>query len=286
MKLYFILILTILSLVESKKCRTSRNWAFCQERGLTEIPDNLSKNTVKLLLQGNSLKNSELMESRLRGFPNLIEINMNGNLLTAVPQNVPAKIEIADFGGNHIVSVSGSSLDKLKFLRVLHLAGNNITSEELDKINLSCPLEELTLDDNELTRFPSNLPQTLTRLSAARNGITSLKVTGALGKLQMLDLSGNRIMSVVSGSFRHLSGLSNLCLDGNLLPDVPDDVPKGLKKLHLSGNEIRFLYESGNGRRGGMEDLGNLQVSQFDVLFFSKTVSLNNIIHVNELFFI
>ena len=264
MNLLIILILTTLFqyAVQAKTCRTARNWAFCQEKGFTEFPQDLSKNIVKLLLQGNSLKSDDTLDNRLRDFPKLIELNMNGNLLTSIPKNIPQKTGLLDLGGNEIISLKGNPLENLKLLRTLHLAGNNITSEQMDEIDLGKnPLTELTLDDNELSRLPGNLPRTLTRLTASRNGITTLKINGDLPNLQLLDLSFNLISNVDPGSFRFLPSLSNLCLGSNNLQEVPADIPVSLKKLHMSGNQIRYLYKSGNDVRSGVEDLLDLQVS-------------------------
>ena len=141
---------------------------------------------------------------------------------------------------------------------------NNLTSEVFQKISFSpsCPLEEVTLDDNMLTELPSNLPVTMKRLSATRNKIISVKFgqLSGLVNLQLLDLQGNRIRNIEPGSFRHLSGLSNLNLNNNQISELPPKMPPHLKKLHLSGNRIRFLYKSENPEHGGMENLNQLQV--------------------------
>ena len=90
-KVQFFILLLLSATVTSKKCRFLKHFAFCQERGLKEIPSEVPKNSIKLFLHGNHLNSSSSLNSCLEKFFRLQILNLKSNMLTKVPMNLPSK---------------------------------------------------------------------------------------------------------------------------------------------------------------------------------------------------
>ncbi|XP_008274834.1 vasorin [Stegastes partitus] len=104
-------------------------------------------------------------------------------------------------------------------------------------------LQELSLSQNLLARFPRGLPPSLESLLLQENRITYI-TSGALrqlGNLTRLDLEDNRIRAIQPGALRGLNKLQVLRLKGNKLTNLPVNLPPSLTYLDLSENCISAL---------------------------------------------
>ncbi|XP_008302483.1 leucine-rich repeat-containing protein 19 [Stegastes partitus] len=121
-------------------------------QSLQVIPPNNNKTSVtKLVIEGNLITLNETDRLALASYPTLEELNLDGNLVTAIPANY--------FSG-------------VPHLRVLSLARNNLSSLDPEAFSGLDVLTELDLSYNLLTSLPAQL-------------IRELK------NLQMLNLLGN-----------------------------------------------------------------------------------------------
>ncbi|XP_035495801.2 leucine-rich repeat transmembrane protein FLRT3 [Scophthalmus maximus] len=104
-------------------------------------------------------------------------------------------------------------------------------------------LQELSLSQNQLARFPRGLPPSLESLLLQENRITYI-TAGALrqlGNLTRLDLENNRIRAIQPGALQGLYKLQVLTLKGNNLTSLPLNLPPSLTHLDLSANCISAL---------------------------------------------
>uniref|UniRef100_A0A3P9L107 Si:ch211-191d15.2 n=1 Tax=Oryzias latipes TaxID=8090 RepID=A0A3P9L107_ORYLA len=152
-------------------------------------------------------------------------------------------------------------------------------------------LQELSLSQNLLARFPRGLPPSLESLLLQENRITYI-TSGALRQLRnltRLDLEDNRISAIQSGALLGLKRLQVLTLKGNKLRSLPLNLPSSLMHLDVSENCISSLHLP------SLAALVNLQVlkinsnclrsvpeNTFDSMPRLRSVDLNNNLWVCE----
>lgn len=245
-------------------CRkiSTRKWFYCQEKELIEIPRSITKDTKKLILHGNMIKNSAKLDNELLQLANLFEVNMNYNLLDKVPC-LPISLLKAEFGNNNIKSVNFSGLKKLQ---TLNLEANSLTTRSFNSKTFkdTHSLRQLIIDENNLSSIPSYLPSTLRVLSIKHNKIQKINVEDFqhLVKLEVLELENNNLKNIFIklGSFSYLRNLKKLNMKRNNLISIPPKLPGQLKSLQIAYNKIEVLYKSESEDHGGMETLKNVQV--------------------------
>ena len=245
-------------------CRriSSRKWVYCQEKQLIEVPSSIIKDTKKLILHGNMIKNSAKLDNKLLQLTNLVEVNMNYNLLDNVPC-LPVSLLKAEFGHNNIKSVNFS---RLKKLQTLNLEANSLTTSSFNSKTFkdTQSLREIIIDENKLISIPPYLPSTLRVLSIKQNKIQEINVKDFqhLVKLEVLELENNNLKNnfIKLGSFSYLKNLKKLNLKRNNLINIPPKLPGHLKSLQIAYNKIEVLYKSESVEHGGMETLKTVQV--------------------------
>jgi len=104
----------------------------------------------------------------------------------------------------------------------------------------------LMLQNNALTMLPEGIFNgfnNLESLAMANNQLTAaglpVEIFGALGKLQMLSLLGNKLTTLPAGIFKSLNNLTMLFLNNNQLTTLPKgifDNLTNLKKVDLTNN--------------------------------------------------
>jgi Leucine-rich repeat (LRR) protein len=107
------------------------------------------------------------------------------------------------------------------------------------------PLRLLDLDRNQISSIgPSSLPRQRGVSGGPVGGGDTDDLWRRFPELRTLRLSGNRISSIVAGSFRGLSGLRSLTLDSNGLAFIHSDAFAGLQslvRLSMGDNSIVFV---------------------------------------------
>jgi Leucine rich repeat len=149
------------------------------------------------------------------------------------------------------VSLRDAGLDALppavcalgEALRVLDVSGNASLSA-LPALDVHKRLTRLSADGCGLKDVPwLSLPVSLTILSLAGNGLTSLSpALGALGSLKKLSVARNRL-AVLPVEIGSLSALTSLDVSGNQLTELPAELGCciALEELSVSKNNLSSL---------------------------------------------
>ena len=212
-------------------------------------------------LLGDSRDNRSLNLSRLglTSLPEmpdqLQELDVSGNQLTSLPENLPAQLQKLKVSRNRLTSLPKNLPDQLQELDV---SSNRLTSlpenlpDQLQKLyvinnqlaslpeNLPASLQQLHVSKNRLISLPENLPASLQQLHVSNNRLTSLPQR-LPPRLTWLDVSGNRLTSLpenLPDQIRVL-GVSN-----NRLPSLPENLPTSLHHLYASDNQLLSLPEN------------------------------------------
>ncbi|KAM6895583.1 keratocan [Xenentodon cancila] len=148
---------------------------------------------------------------------------------------------------NLIETLPSDALQNATQLRWLNLNRNKITSKGVEDgvLGAMTHLAHLYMDDNLLSSVPSPLPASLEHLRLSRNRISKIPagVFIGLGKLNLLDLQGNKLMddAVTEVSLKGLSSLVQINLAKNQLSSMPLGLPPTTTQLFLDGNNIEKI---------------------------------------------
>lgn len=233
---------------------------------ITVVPDEIDSIPAlkTLILTGNSITH---ISPNLGNLKYLRLLDIRGNLVqdcSGVAQLTGLNELRADYN-----NISNLSVQSWKFMAMLQLGHNGLTSVTFSQALLHCKVVNLAscklaglpadffsflpnvhtiiLDDNQLTRLPESTSSAswLEVLSAANNCLNCLDLQfGRLNNLKRLDLHGNNLRSLPediwqSPSLQVLNLTSNFLNAG--LPDAPlsfDALPlsQSLLELHMADN--------------------------------------------------
>uniref|UniRef100_A0A2K5XSE8 Leucine rich repeats and immunoglobulin like domains 1 n=1 Tax=Mandrillus leucophaeus TaxID=9568 RepID=A0A2K5XSE8_MANLE len=222
--------------------------------------------TRSLNLSYNKL--SEIDPAGFEDLPNLQEVYLNNNELTAIPSLGAASSHVVSLFLQHnkIRSVEGSQLKAYLSLEVLDLSSNNITEVRNTCFPHGPPIKELNLAGNrigtlELGAF-DGLSRSLLTLRLSKNRITQLPVRAfKLPRLTQLDLNRNRIRLIEGLTFQGLNSLEVLKLQRNNISKLTDGAFWGLSKMHVLHLEYNSLVEVNSGSLYGLTALHQLHLS-------------------------
>uniref|UniRef100_A0A8B9XL43 Leucine rich repeats and immunoglobulin like domains 1 n=1 Tax=Bos mutus grunniens TaxID=30521 RepID=A0A8B9XL43_BOSMU len=256
-------------------CTCAGDYLDCGGRGLAALPGDLPAWTRSLNLSYNKL--SEIDPAGFEDLPNLQEVYLNNNELTAIPSLGSASSHIVSLflQHNRIRSVEGSQLKAYLSLHVLDLSANNITEIRSTCFPHGLPLTELNLASNRISTLESGafdgLSRSLLTLRLSKNRITQLPVKAfKLPRLTQLHLEYNSLAEVNSGSLYGLTALHQLHLGNNSISRIHRDGWSFCQKLHeliLSFNNLTRLDEE------SLADLSSLSILR---------LSHNSISHIAE----
>lgn len=145
----------------------------CSFKTLQFIPSNYSQTITKLILSNNLIELSSADKAALKNYSNLIELHLDGNWLTDLPEKL---------------------FEAMSKLEVLNLSHNNISRVEPKALAGLVNLRELDLSYNRLQSLPLNLLDDLKKLSILRLGGNTLRefdISVESNSLKVLDLKGN-----------------------------------------------------------------------------------------------
>lgn len=152
----------------------------------------------------------------------------------SIDYGLPASIHTLDLSSNGMSKITESQLFTSQTMEVLRLNKNNITSIEIDALNLP-QLTELDLSDNRLEVLD---PEIFKRTK----------------KLEYLNLASNKLVHLPHMMFHHLSELNKLVLDFNNVGQSLNDVDlfqrgglalnNAIKSISLRGVNFNKLPEN------------------------------------------
>uniref|UniRef100_A0A2K5IZK4 Ig-like domain-containing protein n=1 Tax=Colobus angolensis palliatus TaxID=336983 RepID=A0A2K5IZK4_COLAP len=213
-------------------------------------------------------KLAEIDPAGFEDLPDLQEVYLNNNELTAIPSPGAASSRVISLFLQHnkIRSVEGSQLKAYLSLEVLDLSSNNITEVRNTCFPHGPPIKELNLAGNrigilELGAF-DGLSQSLLTLRLSTNRITQLPVRALkLPRLTQLDLNRNRIRLIRGLTFQGLNSLEVLKLQRNNISTLMDGAFWGLSKMHALHLEYNSLVEVNGASLFGLTALHQLHLS-------------------------
>uniref|UniRef100_A0A8B9XIY5 Leucine rich repeats and immunoglobulin like domains 1 n=1 Tax=Bos mutus grunniens TaxID=30521 RepID=A0A8B9XIY5_BOSMU len=280
-------------------CTCAGDYLDCGGRGLAALPGDLPAWTRSLNLSYNKL--SEIDPAGFEDLPNLQEVYLNNNELTAIPSLGSASSHIVSLflQHNRIRSVEGSQLKAYLSLHVLDLSANNITEIRSTCFPHGLPLTELNLASNRISTLESGafdgLSRSLLTLRLSKNRITQLPVKAfKLPRLTQLDLNRNRIRLIEGLTFQGLDSLEVLRLQRNNISKLTDGAFWGLARMHALHLEYNSLAEVNSGSLYGLTalhqlHLGNNSISRihrdgwsFCQKLHELILSFNNLTRLDE----
>ncbi|XP_023035403.1 uncharacterized protein LOC6649631 [Drosophila willistoni] len=126
----------------------------------------------------------------------LKELDASATGLCQVPAALAQSVRTLKLSDNWLRTINCGDMDSYPLLQYLDLSHSRIAQVEDDALGRLELLETLFLNDNQLMRVPGSLPTSLEQLFMQNNQIMDLQpqVFAGLVNLQILDLSGNRLL--------------------------------------------------------------------------------------------
>ncbi|KAK6486913.1 toll-like receptor 8, partial [Huso huso] len=263
----------------------------CSARRLTQVPNEINSNATSLKLSENRIH--QISNQSFCNLRNLTFIDLNwnhhtggiyianrtffsltrlqvllldGNLLWKVAEGLPPGLKNLSLNANHIFNITNEDFTGVPNVTEIHLDKNcyygnpcNISfSIENGSFSHLTSLNVLSLNYNNLSRVPQNLPTSLVKLYLSLNKIQHVDQYDFqnLTELQVLDLSGNcprctnapfpcevcknpASVEVHPYAFQNLWKLEELSLSGNSLRILNST-------LFQNCSNLKFLYLSFN----------------------------------------
>ncbi|XP_056281413.1 leucine-rich repeat-containing G-protein coupled receptor 5-like [Pseudoliparis swirei] len=223
----------------------------CSDRGLREVPGNLSVFTSYLDLSMNNM--TVLTSGALKDLHFLEELRLAGNDLSLIPRGAFTglyNLKVLMLQNNQLTSVPADAFNTLHHLQSLRLDANHISRVPIGCFSGLRSLRHLWLDDNGLGAVPvaalTELPA-LQAMTLALNHIHHVPdgAFSRLGRLVVLHLNNNGIVSMGTDCFHGLHSLETLDLNYNNLVEFPMAIRSlsHLKELGFHSNSIQSIPE-------------------------------------------
>lgn len=251
-----------------------------------------AESVVHLDISGNRLENIDNVFSGLR---DLSRLDLRNNRLTQLTQNSfrgLSSLRYLLLTSNRISHVDRRTFRPLEKLVFVVLKGNPIGDGPQFHVRFHFHSNFLTYLDVSECGFrdvPKGLPGSGRYLQLRRNNLTSLGRHSFVESpyLTILVLDENRIASIESGTFEHLTQLQQLWLNNNRISTIPAPVPASVERLLMDLNlveELRSGTFPASSQMHTLSFMGNnvssLSPEAFDSLEKLKTLDLgNNRIH-------
>lgn len=232
----------------------------------------LNRNNIGHLVEGNfqylgrlmtldltACKIQSVADKAFSGLKVLTQLQLQNNLLSEVPKNLPPTLQKIYLDRNNIVTLKKSDFEGLKSLTELHLGYNIIVTLETESFVGLPNLKKLYLTGNKIATLPGLVfkpLQKLLSLELNKNNLQQIpkesEVFSVMSSLTYLNLADNFCKSVPLDLFTGMTELLYLHLENNFLGSVIESDTSGnlfrglpkLQKLFLSSNDIRQLPES------------------------------------------
>ena len=229
------------SFVEKENVKNSPNVKITGNN-CEETPIQKAKKTKKLVLRGMQLTN--LPHSRIQSLVMLVELNLDNNRLSALPNSLKSLSLLQSFSAKcNLFQIFPEVICSLHNLREVDLSFNSITQLSMDIKSLR-NLQILNISNNQLI----SLVEEVSRLSELRE----LYLQSNLLKNLPSDLSGMKSVSQIS-------------LQDNKINKVPKKWPACIKTIDLSDNNLNSLHATDLFRNTSLEYL-DLSSNQIDYI--------------------
>ncbi|XP_001602155.3 leucine-rich repeats and immunoglobulin-like domains protein 3 [Nasonia vitripennis] len=202
--------------------------------------------------------------------------------LVGAPNGLPPWTENLILKGNNFANLEFNALLNLPKLQELDVNSNVLADNFTLSLSPETQLKWLKVNKNRLTRIPELTLPHLTHLSLAHNMINAIGGSALTHypELQVLDLSGNKIASVKSGSFAP-SKLKSLILNSNQISSIESSSFENLTSLQ----ELRLNKNRLNSLKDYLKKLDKLRIlevnrnelRQIDALTFRELKSLEKL---------
>ncbi|XP_041341241.1 leucine-rich repeat transmembrane protein FLRT1-like, partial [Pyrgilauda ruficollis] len=258
-----IIILTLLSPARScpAVCRCSGGRVYCNDRGLTAVPEGLPPGATTLFLQNNRIGDAGI-PARLGRLPALRVLYLYANALEQLPAHLPPALRELHLQENNVRGLCRRALARAPLLERLHLDDNSVSAAgiEEDAFAENRRLRLLFLSRNHLSSVPAGLPPALEELRLDDNRIHTipLRAFEGLPALRRLVLDGNLLANqrMADDTFSRLGNLSELSLGRNALAAPPANLPRArLRRLSLAANAISHVPAGALARMRALERL-------------------------------
>jgi hypothetical protein len=146
------------------------------------------------------------------------------------------------FSSDHVFQ----ALEHIPGLKILNLASNFLNGPLTGRATDVTTLEELYLDNNQLTALPSDAGNWahMTVLSVSKNELTELPSScSQWKKIETLNLRSNKLATLPTNALKEWGSLKHFYLGMNMLTQVPFTIGKlvSLEMLDLRTNQLENL---------------------------------------------
>lgn len=242
----------------------------------TELIRATSTNLLTLGLTRNLVR--EIPPRLFYNFENLINIELSGNMLSIISQNMFAGLEDTlqnlDISYNRLTTITELPL---RNLISLNLAGNQLKRVSPDTFKYLHRLQYLNLSSNPLYGgFPPIFPSSLIDLDIS---YTKLKILPTvlllnLESLERISIAGNQLQEIDEGTFQYLYNLTTIDLSYNVIEHIDNGSFVGLINLYslnLRGNKLTSFIGEYFNTGTGLEilNLSGNRISQLSPTAFA-----------------
>ncbi|XP_069738714.1 leucine-rich repeat transmembrane protein FLRT1-like [Phaenicophaeus curvirostris] len=242
-------------------CRCAGSRVYCNDRGLTAVPEGLPLGATTLFLQNNRIGDAGI-PARLARLPALRVLYLYANALERLPEHLPPALRELHLQDNNVRGLCRRALARAPLLERLHLDDNSVSAAaiEEDAFADNRRLRLLFLSRNHLSSVPPGLPPALEELRLDDNRIHTipLRAFRDLPALRRLVLDGNLLANqrMADDTFSRLQNLSELSLGRNALAAPPANLPRArLRRLSLAANAISHVPAGALARMRALERL-------------------------------
>ncbi|CAK1544545.1 unnamed protein product [Leptosia nina] len=217
----------------------------CSDRGLSDLPDNISSYDAKVVILSNN--NFISFPRQLEQFSQIQTLDMSGNRLSTP---LPAYIE--NFQSLAILNLSNNNYDAWRksestvHFKRLDLSRNKINRIDEDAFSLTPMLSSLDLSENRLNDLATTMfasAQHMDTLILSRNYFLTVPQFQSQS-LRSLHLSNCQIAVLSANAASEMTSLVVLDLSINQIESIPDNFhSKTLQELDMSYNEVSSLSD-------------------------------------------
>ncbi|XP_078105321.1 extracellular matrix protein 2 isoform X4 [Sander vitreus] len=198
-------------------------------------------------LKKNKLTSAGIDAKAFKGLKMLRRLYLDGNLLEAVPANLPPTLQELKISENRLRGINKHSFQDLSSLVILELEGNLLSEGNVDPLAFA-PLKQLSylrLGRNHFRTIPQGLPISLLELYLENNLIEEISETvfNQTHSLNVVSLRHNRLEEnrIAPLAWINHRNLESIDLSHNHLYLVPSYLPRSLVHLVLVGNNIERI---------------------------------------------